>query len=227
MDVFRSHLCWYDHVEVRDGFWRKAPLKGLSCNQETVFSRRLAATSCLFLFLFLFLPFSCRQVVSAETPFQIQSSPPTVTCGSNSEAAAAGWAKASQQFMKVKRSSHPLLKQPNICQLFSFKTAKCTSGFHVFSVPAVCGGVLRRDSGQIQSPNYPDDYQSNKACVWKITVAEGFSVGLSFQSFEVKSTKSLLNDAANHQQTAAAYHDMHVSSVKTVSTFLYVLKALI
>lgn len=30
MDVFRSHLCWYDHVEVRDGFWRKAPLKGFS-----------------------------------------------------------------------------------------------------------------------------------------------------------------------------------------------------
>lgn len=28
MDVFRSHLCWYDHVEVRDGFWKKAPLKG-------------------------------------------------------------------------------------------------------------------------------------------------------------------------------------------------------
>lgn len=30
MDLFRSHLCWYDHVEVRDGFWRKAPLKGLA-----------------------------------------------------------------------------------------------------------------------------------------------------------------------------------------------------
>lgn len=44
---------------------------------------------------------------------------------------------------------------------------------------------MRRDSGQIQSPNYPDDYQSNKVCVWKITVEDGFSVGLSFQSFEV------------------------------------------
>uniref|UniRef100_A0A8C3G5H6 Metalloendopeptidase n=1 Tax=Cyclopterus lumpus TaxID=8103 RepID=A0A8C3G5H6_CYCLU len=31
MDLFRSHLCWYDHVEVRDGFWRKAPLKGRFC----------------------------------------------------------------------------------------------------------------------------------------------------------------------------------------------------
>lgn len=28
MDLYRSHLCWYDHVEIRDGYWRKAPLKG-------------------------------------------------------------------------------------------------------------------------------------------------------------------------------------------------------
>lgn len=44
---------------------------------------------------------------------------------------------------------------------------------------------MKHDGGQIQSPNYPDDYQSNKVCVWRITVEEGFSVGLSFQSFEV------------------------------------------
>lgn len=49
---------------------------------------------------------------------------------------------------------------------------------------------MERDAGQIQSPNYPDDYQSNKVCVWKITVEEGFSVGLSFQSFEVTFTVS-------------------------------------
>lgn len=64
--------------------------------------------------------------------------------------------------------------------------------------PAVCGGDLRRDSGQIQSPNYPDDYQSNKACVWKITVAEGFSVGLSFQAFEVRVAKSHSSAKPHH-----------------------------
>ncbi|XP_009953207.1 PREDICTED: tolloid-like protein 2, partial [Leptosomus discolor] len=26
MDLFKSRLCWYDYVEVRDGYWRKAPL---------------------------------------------------------------------------------------------------------------------------------------------------------------------------------------------------------
>lgn len=28
MDLFKSRLCWYDYVEVRDGYWRKAPLLG-------------------------------------------------------------------------------------------------------------------------------------------------------------------------------------------------------
>lgn len=51
---------------------------------------------------------------------------------------------------------------------------------------AICGGEVKKDSGQIQSPNYPDDYRPNKMCVWKITVAQGYHVGLTFQSFEVR-----------------------------------------
>lgn len=51
---------------------------------------------------------------------------------------------------------------------------------------AICGGEISKDSGQIQSPNYPDDYRPSKECVWRITVSEGYSVGLSFQVFEVR-----------------------------------------
>lgn len=50
---------------------------------------------------------------------------------------------------------------------------------------AICGGEISKDSGQIQSPNYPDDYRPSKECVWRITVSEGYNVGLSFQAFEV------------------------------------------
>lgn len=46
---------------------------------------------------------------------------------------------------------------------------------------------MKRDNGQIQSPNYPDDYRPNKVCIWKISVSQGFHVGLTFQSFEVHS----------------------------------------
>ncbi|XP_035524206.1 bone morphogenetic protein 1-like [Morone saxatilis] len=117
MDLFRSHLCWYDHVEVRDGFWRKAPLKGRFCGDT--------------------LP---DPIISAD----------------------------SQLWIEFRSSSSWVGK-----------------GFSAV-YEAICGGDVNRDSGQIQSPNYPDDYQSNKVCVWKITVAEGFNVGLSFQSFEIE-----------------------------------------
>lgn len=55
----------------------------------------------------------------------------------------------------------------------------------LFFLAAICGGEVKKDNGQIQSPNYPDDYRPNKVCVWKITVAQGYHVGLTFQSFEV------------------------------------------
>ena len=56
---------------------------------------------------------------------------------------------------------------------------------HFFKSPAVCGGELMMESGQLESPNYPEDYQPNKECIWKITVPVGFQVALKFQSFEV------------------------------------------
>ncbi|XP_036972907.1 bone morphogenetic protein 1-like isoform X3 [Acanthopagrus latus] len=125
MDLFRSHLCWYDHVEVRDGFWRKAPLKGRFCGDT--------------------LP---DPMISTD----------------------------SQLWIEFRSSSSWVGK-----------------GFSAV-YEAICGGEVKRDSGQIQSPNYPDDYQSNKVCVWKITVAEGFNVGLSFQSFEIERHDSCAYD---------------------------------
>ncbi|XP_029370992.1 bone morphogenetic protein 1-like isoform X2 [Echeneis naucrates] len=125
MDLFRSHLCWYDHVEVRDGFWRKSPLKGRFCGDS--------------------LP------------------EPIISTG-------------SQLWIEFRSSSSWVGK-----------------GFSAV-YEAICGGELKRDSAQIQSPNYPDDYHSDKECVWKITVAEGFTVGLTFQSFEIERHDSCAYD---------------------------------
>ena len=41
------------------------------------------------------------------------------------------------------------------------------------------------ESGQLESPNYPEDYQPNKECIWRVSVPVGFQVALKFQSFEV------------------------------------------
>ncbi|XP_056146256.1 bone morphogenetic protein 1-like [Lampris incognitus] len=125
MDLFRSHLCWYDHVEVRDGFWRKAPLKGRFCGDK--------------------LP---EPIVSSD----------------------------SRLWIEFRSSSNWVGK-----------------GFSAV-YEAICGGEVKRDNAQIQSPNYPDDYQPNKICVWKITVAQDFHVGLSFQSFEIERHDSCAYD---------------------------------
>ena len=42
------------------------------------------------------------------------------------------------------------------------------------------------ESGKLESPNYPGDYQPNKECMWQIEVPLGFQVALKFQSFEIE-----------------------------------------
>ncbi|XP_046963116.1 tolloid-like protein 1 [Vanessa cardui] len=52
---------------------------------------------------------------------------------------------------------------------------------------AVCGGDIEVDSsGHLESPNYPDDYQPNKLCIWKLSVPQDYQVALRFHSFEVE-----------------------------------------
>uniref|UniRef100_A0A8C3PZC6 Metalloendopeptidase n=1 Tax=Chrysolophus pictus TaxID=9089 RepID=A0A8C3PZC6_CHRPC len=117
MDLFKSRLCWYDYVEVRDGYWRKAPLLGRFCGDK--------------------IP---EPVISTD----------------------------SRLWIEFRSSSNILGK-----------------GFFVV-YEAICGGEIRKDAGQIQSPNYPDDYRPSKECIWKITVSEGYHIGISFQAFEIE-----------------------------------------
>lgn len=48
---------------------------------------------------------------------------------------------------------------------------------HFLSVP--CGGVLTKRKGTILSPGYPEPYDNNLNCVWKITVPEGAGIQVS------------------------------------------------
>lgn len=45
MDLYKSSLCWYDYIEVRDGYWRKSPLLGkrlyLLCEHESSLSLKV------------------------------------------------------------------------------------------------------------------------------------------------------------------------------------------
>jgi len=59
---------------------------------------------------------------------------------------------------------------------------------------AVCGGDLDMETGQLESPNFPEDYQPNKECIWKIQVPEDFQVALKFQSFEIENHDNCVYD---------------------------------
>ncbi|GAB0181751.1 CUB and sushi domain-containing protein 3 [Grus japonensis] len=49
------------------------------------------------------------------------------------------------------------------------------------SVP--CGGILTKRKGTILSPGYPEPYDNNLNCVWKITVPEGAGIQVQVVSF--------------------------------------------
>uniref|UniRef100_A0A670Y9X6 Metalloendopeptidase n=1 Tax=Pseudonaja textilis TaxID=8673 RepID=A0A670Y9X6_PSETE len=117
MDLYKSSLCWYDYIEVRDGYWRKSPLLGRFCGDKL--SNILTSSD-------------------------------------------------SRMWIEFRSSSNWVGK-----------------GFAAI-YEAICGGEIHKNEGQIQSPNYPDDYRPMKECVWKITVSENYNVGLTFQAFEVK-----------------------------------------
>uniref|UniRef100_A0A6Q2X9H3 Metalloendopeptidase n=1 Tax=Esox lucius TaxID=8010 RepID=A0A6Q2X9H3_ESOLU len=136
MDLYKSSLCWYDYIEVRDGYWRKAPLLGRFCGDKVP-----------------------EVLVSTESRMWIEFR-------SSSNWVGKGLAAAYE---------------------------------------AICGGEIIRDQGQIQSPNYPDDYRPSKECVWKITVSEGYNVGLSFQAFERTPDLSIWRLIERHDSCAYDY----------------------
>ncbi|VEL08954.1 unnamed protein product [Protopolystoma xenopodis] len=59
-----------------------------------------------------------------------------------------------------------------------------STGF-IAEYEALCGGTLEQEQGTITSPSNPEFYGPNRECIWKIIVPEGFSVALTFHSFQV------------------------------------------
>lgn len=45
-----------------------------------------------------------------------------------------------------------------------------------FALTVPCGGVLIARKGTILSPGYPEPYDNNLNCVWKVSVPEGAGI---------------------------------------------------
>lgn len=56
------------------------------------------------------------------------------------------------------------------------------------------GGQLTSASGVINSPNYPNTYDSNQFCEWNITVAENSTIAFDFKLLRVMKSKNCMKD---------------------------------
>nr|VZI27763.1 unnamed protein product [Spirometra erinaceieuropaei] len=64
----------------------------------------------------------------------------------------------------------------------------------LYGCPTICGGEVVQEEGIITSPSYPEFYKPNKECIWKIVVPVGFSVALTFQSFDIEKHDNCVYD---------------------------------
>lgn len=69
------------------------------------------------------------------------------------------------------------LKDPRPSPLISLFRLNVDMQFSPLCYHAVpCGGVLTSRRGTILSPGYPEPYNNNQNCVWKVSVPEGAGI---------------------------------------------------
>lgn len=57
------------------------------------------------------------------------------------------------------------------------------------AAPGTCGGNLEAETGEITSPNYPNNYPENSDCTWTVSIPEGTIVlNLDLFSLEASGT---------------------------------------
>jgi hypothetical protein len=103
-----------------------------------------------------------------------------------------------------------------------------TSGFRA-NYEVICGGNVTAAKGQLQSPNYPDDYRPNKECVWLIRLEKAYQVAIQFQSFEIENHDECQYDYLEIRDGEEAtspligrYCGYHLpGAVKSTSNFLW------
>ncbi|KAM8884121.1 CUB and sushi domain-containing protein 3-like isoform 1-T1 [Synchiropus picturatus] len=71
-----------------------------------------------------------------------------------------------------------------------------------------CGGVLHSRHGTILSPGYPEPYDNNQNCVWKVSVPEGAGIQIQVVSFATEHNWDSLDfydGADNHAPRLGSY----------------------
>ncbi|KAL7057714.1 hypothetical protein AAHC03_016359 [Spirometra sp. Aus1] len=89
----------------------------------------------------------------------------------------------------------PILSTNNTMTLtFRTNDKEERQGFAARFAKVDCGGHLKANQGIISSPGYPREYPPNANCTWLLEVPFGFSVVLTFESFELGGQLDCLSD---------------------------------
>lgn len=66
------------------------------------------------------------------------------------------------------------------------------SGVAPSCVQTSCGSFMHGPSGEIRSPNFPNNYDNNLYCTWQINVPTGKQIKISFGEFKTESLKDFV-----------------------------------
>ncbi|XP_073197659.1 tolloid-like protein 1 isoform X1 [Lepidochelys kempii] len=214
MDLYKSSLCWYDYIEVRDGYWRKSPLLGRFCGDKlpevlTSTDSRMwiefrsssnwieRHDNCAYDYL------EVRDGTSENSrlighfcgydkPEDIRSTSNTlwmkfVSDGTVNKAGfAANFFKEEDECAKPDKGG---CEQRCVNTLGSYQCA-CDPGYELGpdkkSCEAACGGLLTKLNGTITTPGWPKEYPPNKNCVWQVVAPTQYRISMKFEFFELE-----------------------------------------
>nr|DBA30180.1 TPA: hypothetical protein GDO54_006194 [Pyxicephalus adspersus] len=207
LDVYRSRLCWYDYIEVRDGHWKKAPLIGRFCGEKLP-EPIVSSDSRLWIefrsssnyvgkgFHAVYEALCGGEMKKDNGHIQSPNYPddyrPNKSCVWKLRVSEGFNIGITFQSFEVDECSRPHkggCEQRCVNTLGSYKCA-CEPGFELApdkkSCEAACGGFLTKLNGSITSPGWPKEYPPNKNCVWQLVAPTQFRISLKFDKFETE-----------------------------------------
>ena len=62
-----------------------------------------------------------------------------------------------------------------------------------FTIVTGCGGIINADEGNISSPNYPNKYDQNLDCEWRIITSPGSRVLVYIDDLDIVDTSRYIS----------------------------------
>ncbi|XP_039746472.1 cubilin [Pararge aegeria] len=87
-----------------------------------------------------------------------------------------------------------------------------------------CGGTLTSVSGSISSPNYPQNYNENAECFYRIVTSSGSKIRISFTELDLEKTTDCRDDyveifdGSNEQSSSYGKHCLMSSTLNNIET---------